>query len=336
MTTNTHLQDLSNALSAAVEAAGASVVTVAARRRIPASGVIIRPGIVLTASHVVQDDEIQVTLPDGQELSAELLGRDPGSDLAVLKLAEAVGQPAESAPAKVGQLALALGRPGRSMQASFGIVSAAGGPVPLRHGRVLEAFLRSDATPFPGFSGGPLVDVAGKLLGINTSGHGWGAGLTIPAEQALAIAASIEENGGVKRGFLGLRSQVSELSAEAQKALGREQAIGLLVINVEEDSPAAAAGLIVGDVLVGLGNQPVEDHDELMLQLNQKAGQASTLDVLRGGQPLSLAVTVGEQVWEGRHGRGGRRFGFGKHRHGHGHRHGGHGPGGGKHRGRRR
>ncbi len=317
MTTNTDLQTLSNGLSAAVQAAGASVVSVAARRRIPASGVVIRPGIVLTASHVVQEDEIRVTLPDGQELAAELLGRDPGSDLAVLKLAEETGQPAQTAAAQVGQLALALGRPGSSVQASLGIVSAAGGPVPLRRGGVLQAYLRTDAVPYPGFSGGPLVDVEGRVLGINTSGLGWGAGLTIPAEQALAIAASIEEHGGIKRGFLGLRSQLTELSAEAQKALGREQAAGLLVMSVEDESPAAAAGLIVGDVLTGLGGQQVEDHDDLMLHLNQTAGQASTLDVLRGGQPQSLPVTVGEQVWEGRHHRRGRRFGFGGHRHGH-------------------
>lgn len=317
MSKNTELHTLSNALSAAVEAAGASVVSVAARRRIPASGVVIRPGIVLTASHVVQEDEIRVTLPDGQELAAELLGRDPGSDLAVLKLAEETGQPAQTAAAQVGQLALALGRPGSSVQASLGIVSAAGGPVPLRRGGVLQAYLRTDAVPYPGFSGGPLVDVEGRVLGINTSGLGWGAGLTIPAEQAWQIAASIEEHGGIKRGFLGLRSQLVELSTEARKALGREQAAGLLVINVEDESPAAAAGLIVGDVLTGLGGQPVEDHDDLMLHLNQTAGQASTLDVLRGGQPQSLPVTVGEQVWEGKHRRRGRRFGFGEHRHGH-------------------
>lgn len=313
MTTNTHLHDLSNALQAAVEAAGASVVTVAARRRIPASGVVIRPGIVLTASHVVKEDEIRVTLPGGQELAAELLGRDPFSDLAVLKLAEEAGQPAQTAPAQVGQLALALGRPGEAVQASLGIVSASGGPVPLRRGGVLNAYLRSDAVPYPGFSGGPLVDVEGRVLGINTSGLGWGAGLTIPAELAWETAASIEKNGGAKRGFLGLRSQLVELSAEARKALKREQAAGLLVMSVEEESPAAAAGLIVGDILTGLGGQPLEDHDELMLQLNAHAGKESTLDVLRGGKPQSLKVAVGEQVWEGRRRRYGRRFGGHRH-----------------------
>ncbi|MCW5875301.1 MAG: trypsin-like peptidase domain-containing protein [Anaerolineales bacterium] len=314
MSKNTELHTLSNALTVAVETAGASVVTVAARRRIPASGVVIRPGIVLTASHVVKEDEIRVVLPDGKDVEAELLGRDPFSDLAVLKLAEEVGQPAQTAEAKVGQLALALGRPGEAVQASLGIVSATGGPVPLRRGGVLQAYLRTDAVPYPGFSGGPLVDVEGRVLGINTSGLGWGAGLTIPAEQAWETAASIEENGGFKRGFLGVRSQLVELSAEARKALKREQPAGLLVMSVEDESPAATAGLIVGDVLTGLGGQPVEDHDELMLQLNGLAGQESTLDVLRGGKPQSLPVTVGEQVWEGRrrrHGRGfgGRRFG---------------------------
>src|SRR5690606_22307712 len=134
--------------------------------------------------------------------------------------AEATGTPAAvNEQPQVGQLALALGRPGGDVQASLGIVSAIGGPLRNRAGGLPESYLRTDAVAYPGFSGGPLVDAEGKVLGINTSGLGWGNLLSIPAQQAWTIAKSIQEHGGIKRGYLGLRSQWVELPAEAQAAL---------------------------------------------------------------------------------------------------------------------
>jgi S1-C subfamily serine protease len=319
------LTALSQSLGDAVQSAGASIVTVDARPRFPSSGVIIKPGIVLTASHTVQSDEIRVTLPDGAEVSAELLGRDPHSDLAVLKLAESKGSPAQSnEDPKVGQLALAIGRPGsEGLQASLGIVSAVGGPLRNPFGGLLESYLRTDAIPYPGFSGGPLVDVEGKVLGINTSGIGMGASLTIPAKLAWKIAASIEEHGGVKRGYLGVRSQLVELPEEANSELNREQATGLLVMSMEKGSPAAEGGVKVSDIIVGFAGQPIADHDELLVQLNSGVvGKATEMQVLRGGKAHKLSVTASEvqdhprgheHPW--RHGRGfgrgNRRFGRG-------------------------
>jgi len=294
---NSELKALSSALADAVQAAGASLVTVDARPRFPASGVVTAPGLVLTASHVVQEDEIRVTLPDGEELSAELLGRDPHSDLAVLKLSAAKGAAAQTnTNPQVGQLALALGRPtSEGAQASLGIVSAIGGPLRSHHGGLLESYLRTDAIPYPGFSGGPLVDAEGRVMGLNTSGLGLGASLTIPAKLAWNIAKAIEEHGGVKRGYLGIRSQLVEISAEAGTALKREQATGLLVMSIEKDSPSAAAGLIVGDLIAGFAGQPVADHDELLLQLNSGVvGKSVELEVLRGGKPQKVKVTIGE------------------------------------------
>jgi len=287
---NSDLQALSASLANAVQAAGVSLVTVNARPRFPASGVVTAPGLVLTASHVVQVDEIKVTLPDGEELAASLLGRDPHSDLALLKLSAAKGAAAQTkANPQVGQLALALGRPSpEGVQASLGIVSTIGGPLRSHHGGLLESYLRTDAIPYPGFSGGPLVDAEGKVLGINTSGLGMGASLTIPAKLAWNIAKAIEEHGGVKRGYLGIRSQLVEIAGQPLK---RQQATGLLVMSIEKDSPAAAAGLIVSDLIAGFAGQPVTDHDELLLQLNSGVvGKSLEVEILRGGKPLMVKV----------------------------------------------
>ena len=312
------LTAMSDAMAEAVEKAGDATVMVNARRRIPASGIAYAADLILTADHVVERDEkIRVTLPDGTELSAELVGRDPGNDLALLRLEKEAAVPAELAAggARVGQLSLALGRPtAEGLQASLGIVSAVGGPARTRRGGLLERFLRTDAIPYPGFSGGPLVDSAGQVLGINTSGLGMGASLAIPGEQAWRIAASLAEHGSVKRGFLGIRSQAVDLPAEAQQALGRDQAHGLLLVGVEDESPAGAGGLIVGDILVGISGQPVLDHDELFAQLTgEVVGQGTPVEVLRGGQPLTLEVTVGERQEPRREGR--RRRWRGMHRH---------------------
>jgi len=316
------LKTLSNSLADAVQTAGKSIVTVDARPRFPSSGVVTKAGLVLTASHTIQEDEIKVTLPEGDELTAELLGRDPHSDLALLKLSASKGMAATANEIpQVGQLALALGRPSaEGLQASLGIVSAVGGPLRSHFGGLLEGYLRTDAIPYPGFSGGPLVDAEGHVLGINTSGLGMGASLTIPAKLAWKIAAAIEKDGGVKRGYLGIRSQLVEVPAESRSALKREQASGLLVMGVEKESPAAAGGMIVGDIIVGFAGQPVADHDELLIQLNSGVvGKAVDVEVLRGGKPHVVKVTISElkeqpeerqHGW--RHGRGRRRWGWGR------------------------
>lgn len=328
---NPSLTALSNSLAQATQAANASIVTVHARRRMPSTGVVIEPGLVLTASHTVREEgDLQVTLADGTTLGAELLGRDPNSDLALLKLVDAVGTPAEvNEQPQVGQIALALGRPGSSVEASFGILSAIGGPLRTHGGGLIESYLRTDATAYPGFSGGPLVDAEGRVLGINTSGLGWGSLLAIPAKQAWKIAKSIQEHGGIKRGYLGVRSQWVEVPGE--------QATGLLIAGIEPESPAATAGLMVGDIIVGFAGQPVRDHDDLMVQLNSGVvGTPTPLEYLRGGAKQTAQVTLSERAdahhgrpgW-GRHGRGGKRpFGrrpFG--RHGMHHIAWGHGPG---------
>ena len=293
------LTALSEALAQAVEKAGASTVLVNARRRLPASGIAYAADLILTADHVVErDEDIHILLPDGTQLGAEVAGRDPGSDLAVLRLERAAATPIETAPpARVGQLALALGRPAADgIQASLGVVSAAGGPVRTGRGGMLEQYLRTDTIPYPGFSGGPLVDAAGRALGLNTSGLARGMSLTIPQSFAWQIAAALAQHGHVRRGYLGIRSQAVKVPAAQQTALGRQQKHGLLIINVEEDSPAERGGLLVGDILVGLQGEPLEDADELLARLvGELVGQAAQVEVLRGGQPANVMVTIGER-----------------------------------------
>ena len=290
------LVELSNSMAAATEKAAASIVSVNARRRMPASGIAFAPDLILTADHVIErEDGITVLLANGTEATAKLAGRDPGSDLAVLRLEKERTTPAEPAKqASIGQLVLALGRPSpEGIEASLGVVSAMGGPVRTPQGS-LDKYIRTDTTPYPGFSGGPLVDAEGKVVGINTSGFGRGVTLTIPAEYAWKVAEQLARNGSVKRGYLGVRSEAVELTETAQKALNRKQASGLLLVSVERKSPAEAGKLIVGDILVGIDGQPVPDHDALFAHLTGEAvGKSIPMQVLRGGELQTFSVEIG-------------------------------------------
>jgi S1-C subfamily serine protease len=299
MSTNI-LVDLSNALAEAAAKAGASTVLVNARQRMPASGIAIQADLVLAAEHTIErEEDITVILPDGTELSARLAGRDPGSDLAILRLEKPLATPAEivTEEARVGQIVLAVGRPAtEGIQASLGVISAIAGPAHTGSGGVLERYIRTDTTPFPGFSGGPLVDSSGRVVGLNTSGFGHGAAITIPASLAWKTAETLVTHGHVQRGYLGIRSQGVEIPAASQKALGRSHPTGLLLVGVESDSPAGSGGLMVGDILVGIAGHEVLDHDQLMAHLNASVvGQPTPIEVLRGGQPVTVNVIVGER-----------------------------------------
>lgn len=293
------LTDFSNGLTAAVERAGASTILVDARKRYPASGIAYADDLVLTADHVVtREDDIQVLLPDGKSLLASIAGRDPGSDLAVLRLAEKVLTPAPTSDLiKVGQLVLALGRPSRAgMQASWGIVTAITGPTRTFRGGLLDEFIQTETTPYPGFSGGPLVNTEGEVLGLNTSGLTRGSSLTIPVKVAWRLAEALATHGSVKRGYLGVRTQPVDVPEAARHALQREQSHGLLVLWLEEGGPAEKAGILVGDIVVAVSGQAVGDADDLFSALSSDTvGKAIAVEVLRGGRPETVTVTVGER-----------------------------------------
>ena len=292
------LTDFSNNLTAAVEKGGESTVIVDARKRYPASGIAYAEDLVLTADHVVTREDIKVILPDGKSLAATIAGRDAGSDLALLRVAEKALKPAKTSnDVKVGQLVLSLGRPNTSgMQASWGIVTAIAGPARTHRGGLLDEYISTETTPYPGFSGGPLVNTEGEVLGLNTSGLTHGSSLTIPSKVAWRIADELAKHGSVKRGYLGVRTQPVEIAEATRKSLKREQKSGLLILWLEENGPAQKGGLFVGDTIVAVAGQPVSDPDDLFAALkSDTVGKSVVVEVLRGGKAENVNVMVGER-----------------------------------------
>ena len=295
------LSALSEGMADAVERIGPSVVQVNGRRRRSASGVVYAAGKVLTASHVLErEEDLSVVTHDGRTLEARFVGRDPSTDLAVLEGPElgdgAVAEPA-AGEVRVGQISLVVARPGREglIRASFGIVSAVGGPLRTGRGARLERYVQTDATPYPGFSGGPLINAEGAVLGITALGLARGVALAVPSEVAWRVAGSLEERGSVKRGYLGILSQPVHLPSAQSAGLGEGRG-GLLVVGVEDGSPAGRGGMLLGDILVSLDATPVEDTDELQALLTGgRVGREVPVGVVRGGELQTLRVTVGER-----------------------------------------
>jgi S1-C subfamily serine protease len=216
----------------------------------------------------------------------------------LLRLPEKVLTPAKTSDdVKVGQLVLALGRPNTSgMQASWGIVTAIAGPARTHRGGLLDEYIQTETTPYPGFSGGPLVNTEGEVLGLNTSGLTPGSSLAIPVKVAWRIADELAKHGSVKRGYLGVRTQPVEIPEAARTSLKREQKTGLLVLWLEENGPAQQGGLFIGDTLIGVADQPVSDPDDLFAALNSgTVGKSVAVEVLRGGRLETVSVTVGER-----------------------------------------
>lgn len=296
------LAALSDALADAVDMAAKSVVRIEARRRQPASGIIwSADGLIVTADHVLErDEDLAVGLPDGRRVAATVVGRDPSSDLAVLR-AEASGLTplARGGSARLGSLALIVARPGDETMASLGSINAITGPVRTRRRRRIEGLIVTDASFYPGFSGAPFVGADGQALGLATSrfGGGRGAGVIIPMSIVERVATALIGHGRVRRGFLGLSSQPVAIPEALRTRAGLgEQEVGLMVVGVEPGGPAETAGFTLGDVLVALGGEPVRDTGELRDLLGpDRVGEATTARVIRGGAPVELSVTVGER-----------------------------------------
>jgi S1-C subfamily serine protease len=285
------LAALSNELAAAVERAGRSVVAVHARPRFSSSGVIWRPGVIVTAEHTIRrEEEITVTLPDGANRPVTLAGSDAGTDLAVLKLdepaVEPVAQGAEEA--RPGFLALAVGRSQDSgVNATMGIISAVSGAWRTWRGGRLDQYIRLDLTMYPASSGSVVIDSSGKALGIATSALSRIAGVAIPAATINRVLDEILTRGRVRRGYLGVGLQPVELPDHHK---------GLIVLSVEAGGPAAQAGVLVGDILVALGNKAVSDTDDVQLALETVGvGQTIQAGLLRGGESTRIAIVVGER-----------------------------------------
>lgn len=293
---STLLTDLSNQMAQAVEHISPALVLVNARKRMPASGIIYDHDLVVTADHVVQrEEDITIQTHDGRVLPAQFVARDRSTDLAVLRVANLNLDPAAivSSQARVGQFVLAVGRPmSHGPMASVGIVSAVAGPLRTWRGPVLEHYIQTDAVPYPGFSGGPLIDVHGKVVGMLTTGLVRGMTLAVPMPIVVRVARTLDKQGHVKRGYLGIASQPVQLSPGQRGELGQEH--GLLIVRVEENSPAEHSGLLVGDILVKVQGMPVSDTDELHAMLRGDiVGQAVEVTIVRGGVVQQMQVTVG-------------------------------------------
>jgi S1-C subfamily serine protease len=289
------LAALSNDLAATVERAARSVVAVHARPRFSSSGVFWRPGIVVTAEHAVRTgDEITVTLPDGTTAAATLAGRDPGTDVAVLRVDGGPGEviPQAAALPAAGNLVLSVGRSKDSgANATMGIVSAVSGSWRTWRGGRLEHYIRLDLTLYPGCSGAVAVNITGEAIGMATPALSRIAGLAIPAVSLDRIVDEILTRGSVRRGYLGVGLQPVELP-DHQK--------GLIVLSVEPDGPAQQAGVLIGDVVLSLGGKPVVDTDEVQNALESKAlGDPIKVDLLRGGSLTRITVTTGERPHRG-------------------------------------
>ena len=291
----TTVMDLSNALAGAVERAAGSVFAVHGRPRLPSTGVLWRAGLIVTASHTVEPDrEVTLTAPDGRTLSARVAGRDPGLDIAVLRAevdGVSVADIGDDSDLRIGHLVLALGAGPR---ASAGIVSA----LDIRGGRqpVAGEILAVDLTLYPGFSGGPLVDVLGRVIGITTSGVSRHLQCAVRAATVTRLAEHVVRGGKIPRAYLGVGTQPVVLPDHLRERLSLAQRTAVIVVNVTPDSPAAAAGLIIGDVIVSIAGHAIAEPGDLLAVLQpDRVGKTVTTSILRGGEPRELQVTVGER-----------------------------------------
>lgn len=293
------LQTLSDATAAIVESAGRGVLRVEARRRLPASGFAwSADGVIVTAHHVVeQDDNIEIGLPDGKTATAKLVGRDPTTDIAVLRAEQTTLTPlalAEISNLRVGHIVLALARPGQNVMATMGIVSAFGEKWRTPMGGVYDRYVQTDVAMYPGFSGGTLVDAMGQVVGLNTSAVLRDTTISIPVPTLRRVVDMLLLHGKVRRGYIGVRAQPVKLPEKIQEQLKQES--GLLLLSVEANSPAERGGLAMGDTIVAMDGEAIKHLDQLLATLSyDRIGKAVEVSVLRGGQVQKLKVTVGEQ-----------------------------------------
>ncbi len=291
------LTQFSNQLADAVAAAARSVVQVNGGRR-PVSGLVYASDVVLTTMRGVgQHEHVPVRRDDGQVVQGDLAGWDPATQLAVLRapglgLSPIVRADAE---ARVGHLALAIARSwSNAVTATAGLVSVIGGPLSTGRRRAIDQVIRTSAPMHEGFSGGAFVDTEGRLLGVATAISIRGLGVVIPAGTAWTAAAALLEHGSLKRGYLGIAAQ--PVSVPDKQRGESAQTEGLLVVGVKAGSPADAAGVLVGDILLAFDEHRLTSPEELLdLLVGDRVSRPATLLVIRGERPVSVPVTVAER-----------------------------------------
>ena len=292
------LETLSNDFAAAAEAVGPSVVAIYGRRWMPSSGIQWRRGVIVTADHTIRrEEDITIVLEGGNAIKASLAGRDPSTDLAILKFADGSAVPlpafADSAQ-KLGHIALALGRSRSAhLVASTGIIGGLSGEWRPRRGGRIDQHIRLDLELYPGFSGGPLVNAAGKVVGINTHGLTRGRPVTIPNSTVDRVVDELLEKGHIARPYLGLAMQPVAVPESLRGKVAASVSAALLVVHVEPSGPAGKAGVLLGDVLTEINGKAVEDTGDIEgLLATLKVGAQLNATVLRGGAPVKLSITL--------------------------------------------
>jgi S1-C subfamily serine protease len=293
----------SNELADAVERAGASVIAVLEGGREGVSGTLWRDGLAITAEHTIRGlDEVTVLLPSGSKAKARVSGRDHGTDIAILQIPDSDpgGLPsaaiADESQTRVGEVILAIGRrEAEGVAATYGIVSAIGGPWRTWQGARVDRWLRLDLNPFTGFSGGPIVNPRGEALGMATSGARRSAVL-IPASTVNRVVDQLLQRGRIARGYLGIGMQPVAFPEAARRPQGLTADQGLLVVAVAPASPAETSGILLGDILVSVEGSPIQGMHSLQPFLDsENVGKSISLEIVRGGQLAKISVTVGEK-----------------------------------------
>ena len=286
---------LSDELATAVDRAGRAIVGIAARPRLGSTGVHWRQGLVVTANHTVHTDEgITVTRADGRTVGAVLAARDPAIDVAILKvdgLDVGIAELADSSAARVGHIVLALGAGPR---ASLGVISAIGADGSTD--TVAGDLLSLDLTLYPGFSGGPLVNAAGQVLGLITSGRSRHLQLAVPAATVSRVVDELARRGRLPHAYLGVGTQPVRLPVSIREQLSLAQETAVIVVDVQPDSPAAHGGLALGDIILSLGGATIAEPNDLRRVLRpDRVGQRLAVSLWRGGGARDVEVVVAER-----------------------------------------
>ena len=295
------LIDLSNQLAGAVERGAESIVAVHARPQLASTGVHWRDGLVVTTNGTVRRDrDITMTMPNGKRIEATLQGRDPSTDVAVLRIATGVLPVAtlgDAGALRPGHLVLALARlDDTGPRAAFGAVSVVGGAWRPWGGGEIDRLILSDVNLYPGFGGGPLVDPSGQVLGINSGRLSRPYATTLPAETVNRVIGQLASRGYVRRGYLGATMQPVELQQQLRSRLGLDRGGALLVVSIEPDGPSAAGGLLVGDVIMAIAGRPVAEPEDVLKALDgDTVGRTLPLELVRGGRLEQVEVLIGER-----------------------------------------
>lgn len=292
---------ISNALADATEKAAAYAVAVHTEQRGSSSGIIWRSGLIVTAEHALRrDDEIQVTLPDGKIMSAALQGRDPSTDLALLKCEAATNAPctfADSSATKVGQLTLVVGRTRASGPvAAFGCVSLVTNERRIWGGAAVSPYIRLDMALQRTAVGGAVVDASGQIAGIATPKFSPLGALALPVATVNRVVDALLTKGHIPRGYLGVGLQPIRLPENLHETLQRQQKTAVIVLEVEPNGPANKAGVVIGDILIALNGKPVMRLEDVHAHLHgEQIGKAVNAEFLRGGVRREASIMIGER-----------------------------------------